>query len=825
MRISLNWLSELVDLTMTPDELAETLTMAGFEVEDIEDRRAWANGVVVGNVLDCKPHPNADKLRVCTVEIGRDTPSTIVCGASNVKTDTFVPVATIGTYLPIVDLKIRPRKLRDVPSEGMICSLAELGLAKESEGIHIFSEANLKPGDDARPLLGLDDVVLDLTSTANRADALSMVGIAREISAITGAQLHLPEVPPVSIQTQGRGLAVTVAEPQACPAYIGTQIENVTIAPSPRWLQQRLQASGIRPINNVVDVTNYILLEWGQPLHAFDADRLSEITGHDSLTIGVRFAHSSESLKTLDGQVRKLSEQSLLITANDKPVALAGVMGGEETEVYDGTTRLVLEAAIFDPVATRRSARSQGLRSEASTRYERGVNQAELDLACRRALLLMGDLSGGTLHTQAIADHLPDFASFSRTIELRLERINHVLGPIAVTQPVNGAGPSSASDIEPGELTAGDVEHVLTALGCQLTPASQPNVWTVSVPPYRYRDLEREIDLIEEVARLYGYNKFCDTLPDKSELGYLSVDYALTQEIRAAFQAVGLTELIHYSLVRPGFTNQIELANPLFAEYSALRTELLPGLIDAFQYNLEKGCGTLNGFEIGRVFWRAEDGFDEADRVAGIIGGDTRSGRWVSGGREAPLTWFEAKGMLESAFQRLGLSVEYQPDCRRPELHPGRTASLWVQGQRLGTFGQLHPQLRQERELPDQVYVFELDLDVMLDQMDQEERINPIFKPFSTYPSSARDIALYSPIQVSVAELKRAIQKAGTPLLESVELFDEYRGQGVPEGKRSLAFRLIYRASDRTLTDVDVDPVHANVRDSLAEKFGVELRS
>ncbi len=340
MRISLNWLRELVDINLTPEALAETLTMAGFEVEEIEDRRTWADGVVIGKVLTREPHPNADKLSVCTVDIGADKPSTIVCGAANVRADIYVPVATLNTYLPIVDLKIKPRKLRDVPSEGMICSLAELGLAKDSAGIHIFPQPDLKVGADVRPYLGLDDVILDLTSTANRADALSMVGIAREVAAITGAALHLPEVPELGGQS-GSDLAVRVAEAKACPIYMGTAIAGVTIAPSPEWLQRRLQAAGTRPINNVVDITNYVLLEWGQPLHAFDGDRLQAIAqaaspSASALTVGVRFAHPGETLTTLDSQQRTLQEQTLLITANDHPVALAGVMGGEDSEVFDG---------------------------------------------------------------------------------------------------------------------------------------------------------------------------------------------------------------------------------------------------------------------------------------------------------------------------------------------------------------------------------------------------------------------------------------------------------------------------------------------------------
>ncbi len=816
MRVSLNWLRELVDIKASPQDLAEILTMAGFEVEAIEDRRTWADGVVIGKILDCQPHPNADKLRVCQVDIGAATPSTIVCGAPNARADIYVPVATLGTYLPTIDLKLKPAKLRGIDSVGMICSLAELGLAKESAGIHIFDQESLQLGVDVRPLLGLDDVILDVTSTANRADALSMVGIAREVAALTGGALRLPEVNSEAREPQqnpDQPLLLRVSEPQACPVYIGTVVEQVQIAPSPAWLQQRLQSAGVRSINNVVDITNYILLEWGQPLHAFDRDALLQVGNPETpkLQMGVRLAELGESLKTLDGQTRNLQEQTLLITTNNHPVALAGVMGGEATEVQATTQNLVLEAALFDPVAIRRSARSLGLRTEASTRYERGVNHAELATACQRALQLITDIAGGTIATQQIAGAPTNASTWARTIELRLERVTQILGMVEVAEELR-------------DLEAKDVERTLAALGCTLR-LTAPGVWSVTVPPYRYRDLEREIDLIEEVARLYGYDHFANTLPDKTEAGYLSAEQDLTSRLRSAFRAAGLTELVHYSVVKVGGDRQVVITNPLFTEYSALRTELLPGLIDAFQYNLEQGNGALNGFEIGRVFWREEDGLSEADTIGGILGGDLSHGRWVRSGREQPLTWFEAKGVLENVCQRVGLEVEFQPDRRDDRLHPGRTASLWVRGNRLGTFGQLHPQLRQERGLPDAVYAFELNLDVILDEMDREENFTPIFKPYSTYPASGRDLAFFAPTQTSVAEIQRTMTQVGGTLLESADLFDEYQGDNVPSGQRSLAFRLVYRASDRTLTDAEIDPVHQQIRESLVEKFRVDLRS
>jgi phenylalanyl-tRNA synthetase beta chain len=812
MRVSLNWLKELVDVDLTATELGKILTIAGFEVEAIDDLRTFADGVVIGKVIQKEPHPNADKLSVCQVEVGGDAPLNIVCGASNVRADIFVPVATLGTYLPAIDLKMRRTKLRGVSSEGMICSLTELGLEKESNGIHIFTADNLQPGQDVRPLLGLDDVILDLATTANRADALSMVGIAREVAALTGASLKLPNIPQNKVAQNLPTLRIEVQDSLACPAYIGTVIEGVKLAPSPNWLKWRLQAAGVRPINNVVDVTNYVLLEWGQPLHAFDREKLQRVAGNDSLTIGVRFAETGESLTTLDGQHRELNPQNLLITANNQPVALAGVMGGEDTEVDDQTVNLVLESALFESVTIRRFSRSQNLRSEASTRYERGVNQVELDLAVARAIALLQELAGGTAVTQTVADARPDFASRG-SIELRLSRIHQVLGQV---KRENGVG----------EIEVGEVEQILTALGCQLELIPEKeSTWKVTIPSYRYRDLEREIDLIEEVARLYGYDRFCDTLPAKTEPGYLSFDYQIKNKLRALLRGVGLTEVVHYSLVKPT-GKEVTLANPLFAEYSALRTDLIAGLIDAFEYNQSQGNGSLNAFEIGRIFWNSETGFQEADAVAGIMGGDFYpQGGWTRGGKPAPMSWYQAKGILESFFTNLGLTIEYRSDSTDQRLHPGRTASLWLEGKNLGIFGQLHPQLRQQRDLPNEVYVFQLNFNTLLTALSQEEVITPKFQVYSTYPGTERDLAFFSPTTLSVAEIAQVINRAGGKLLEKVELFDEYKGQNVPEGQRSLAFSLIYRSSDRTLTDEDVEPVHQKVRDTLVKEFDVTLRS
>ncbi len=828
MRVSVNWLKELVEFDLSAEALADALTMAGFEVEDIEDRQSWADGVVIGRVLERRPHPDAEKLSVCTVDIGAAENSTIVCGAANVGANMCVPVATVGSYLPKVDLKIKPRELRGVPSAGMICSLSELGLAKESEGIYIFDEASfergeIKPGQDVRPLLGLNDFVLDVTSTANRADALSMVGIAREVAAITGNELKLPvskAIAPAQPSTQVGNITIALNDPRACPIYIGSILENIQIAPSPAWLQQRLIAAGTRAINNVVDVTNYILLEWGQPLHAFDLDRLSAAAKGSQTdlptTVSVRYAKPDETLVTLDDQTRKLAEQTLLITANDVPVALAGVMGGAATEVTNNTQKVFLEAAYFDAAAIRKSARSQGLRTEASARYERGVNPAELSLASDRALQLLQEMAGATLLGQAEARTDIGRIVPTREVSLRLSRVNQVLGAL------------KADAGQPTTLDRSTVESLLAKLGCQAKFGTD-DTWAVTVPPYRYRDLEREIDLIEEIARLYGYDRFDNTLPSQTSRGYLSEEAALERSLRAAFRAAGLTETLHYSLTNTHSEAQVVLANPLFKEYSALRLDLIDGLIDAFKLNLDNGNGPLNAFEIGNVFNKPADNPNgdpiETIKIAGIVGGDARRGQWVNSNKESPLTWYEAKGILQRVFDSVGLEVDYRADDQDSRFHPGRTASLWVRGRtRLGTFAQLHPQLCQARDLP-AVFVFDLNWDVLVMCLTGRGAKAVTFAAYSTYPASDRDLAFFAPTEVSVADLERAMTKSAGKLLDSVTLFDEYRGENVPTGQRSLAFRLVYRAGDRTLTDQDIDPVHQKVRAALEKTYKVSLRS
>jgi len=795
MRVSLNWLRELVALPsdLTVAELAERLTVAGFEVEDIEDRRTWADGVVVGRVLSRSAHPQADKLSVCRVDVGQGEPLTIVCGAANVRADALVPVALVGTYLPCIDLKIVPAQKRGVDSHGMICSLSELGLAKNSPGIHIFTEPGLTLGQDVRPLLGLDDVILDVASTANRADALSMVGMAREVAALFGVAVQLPEVPPVPMPPAS--FKIDIADGTACPVYWGTEFAEVQIAPSPTWLQQRLERAGIRCVNNVVDITNYVLLEWGQPLHAFDAAQLRKCTNNDSdgLTLGVRLAKPGESLRTLDDQTRDVTPQTLVVTANDQPVALAGVMGGAETEVTAQTQAILLEAAIFDPAVVRRSARSVGLRTEASARYERGVNPADVPLAWGRAVQLLTAWAGAKL---VGVGQWEQRDTTPRVLTLRRPRVQALLG-----QTTTGA------------LTDASITQALTALGFTLEPTGEG--WRVTVPPYRLRDIEREIDLIEEVARWVGYDHFVNTLPGTGQVGGYPPPEQVHQRVRELCRGYGLNELMHYSLVKTG---DIHLHNPLLAEYGALRTDLLEGLLQAFTYNIQQKNGALWGFELGRVFVKNGEQEREFTQLGAIWGGTPE--HWL---RKEPVTWYEAKGLVEGLLQGLHLRPTWTRDTQDPRFHPGRTARLYLDDHSLGLFGQLHPHLCQTQDIPEPVYVLLLDMDYVTAVVSKKPLA--CFQPYSTYPASDRDLAFFAEATVPVADLMEVMRRAGAPLLRQVFLFDEYRGEGVPAGQRSLAFRLIYRAEDRTLTDQEVEPVQTQVRQALVDAYAVTLRS
>ncbi|MEB3327430.1 MAG: phenylalanine--tRNA ligase subunit beta [Synechococcus sp.] len=815
MRVSLQWLQELVSAPsqfLDAAALAERLSLAGFEVEAIEDLGARAQGVVVGYVRDRQPHPNADKLSVCKVDVGSIEPLQIVCGAANVRSGIHVPVALVGTSLPAVKLTIKAAELRGVASSGMICSLAELGLEDPSDGIAVLDDllGELPPlGTPVGPSLGLDDQVLELAITANRPDGLSMHGIAREVAALVGGHATLGS-PPLSISS----LPLPVVEPARTAMEGGglfsiTGLNSLTVAPSPPWLRHRLEKAGLRPINNVVDITNLVMLETGQPLHAFDSQRLDSTAGPGDPQveqIGLRPAHSRESFTGLDGTPHQLGSEALVVTYRDQPIALAGVMGAAGSAVHSDTTSIWLEAAVFAPQAVRRSARSVGLRTEASIRFEKGLPPENTLPAADRAVALLQELCGAQvtcrwLHQRPEPPALP--------IKLRRDALHNLLGPVQ-------------QDGEWAELSDSRIFSTLCALGCTLEELEHGEGWQVLVPPSRSIDLQREVDLIEEVARLVGYDQFACHLPDPLEPGGLDPTQQAESRLRRNLAAAGLQETCSLSLVAAA-PDRIPLANPLLADYGHLRDNLHEELLAAARRNRQCGQSGFWAFEIGQVF-HSEANQAARQLLAGVISGERRSERWSTSAKPQPPTYYQARGVLQQALGALAIPTEDRPLFDHPLLHPGRAAQLFIEGRPSGWFGQLHPERAGEWDLPQCTFVFELELEGLLTAAIRRNRWQPAFAPFPTVPASERDLAVVVSADLWAGDLLKLIRKAGKPLLEQAELVDRYVGEQLDRGQCSQAFRLRYRDLRRTLTDEEVDLAHSRIQTALEKEFGAQLR-
>ena len=816
MRVSLQWLQELVtgpEQALAPGPLAERLSLAGFEVDAIEDLAAQAGGVVVGFVRERQAHPNADKLSVCLVDIGAAETLQIVCGAANVRAGIHVPIALVGATLPAVNLTIKPAELRGVASSGMICSLAELGQTAEGEGIAILDELleQVPPlGAAVGPSLGLDDQVLELAITANRPDGLSMQGIAREVAALVGGQTQI-KAPEIAATSQP--LLLSASDRVAVEAgglFSITALDGLKVAPSPLWLQQRLQKAGIRPINNIVDITNLVMLETGQPLHAFDSKRLAVIDGDSEpqlASLGLRQALDGEEFTSLDATEHKLSPEALVVTYSNRPIALAGVMGGADEAVNEATTSIWLEAAVFAPQAVRRSARSVGLRTEASSRFEKGLpREATLAAADQAVALLMqhcaANVSGRWLHQRAEQPIEP--------LQLRRDALHNLLGPVQ-----DGEDYSDLSDDR--------IVQTLTALGCQLAEEIDGEGWLVTVPPSRLMDLQREVDLIEEVARLVGYDHFACHLPDPLEPGGLTPAQQVERRLRRQLCATGLQEACSFSLV-PAAAGRIPLANPLLADYGYLRDNLHGELLAAARRNLQSGQPGFWAFEIGQVF-SSDVARSARQLLAGVICGERRGERWSSSGKPQPPTYHQARGLLQQALVALAIPIEDRPLTQHPLLHPGRAAQLVVEGRPQGWFGQLHPEQAEKLDLPQTSIIFELELDALLTAATRRNRWQPAFAPYATVPASERDLAVVVTVSTHSAELLQVIRKAGKPLLEHAELVDRYEGGQLAAGQCSQAFRLRYRDASRTLTDEEVEAAHSSIRAALEKQLGALLRS
>ncbi len=800
MLISLNWLKDFVEIHEAPAELAERLTMAGLEVEGISDLAEGLENVVIGQIVSLDPHADAERLTVCQVDVGQDTRQ-IVCGARNQQLHDKVIVALPGAVLA-GGVAIGKTTIRGVVSHGMICSEKEIGISDEADGVMILPpEAPV--GTPAAAYLGRRDLVLEIDLTPNRADCLSHLGVAREVAALTGGGFRGPST---ALQEAGPEVGtlsdVRVDDTELCPRYAGRMVLDVRVGPSPPWLQQRLQTVGLRPINNVVDVTNYVLMEMGHPLHAFDYDLLAEHR------IEVRRAVHGERLRTLDGIERELDPSMLLICDGEKPVALAGIMGGANTQVHTGTTRVFLEAAYFQPASIRRTAKKLALHSDSSHRFERGTDIEGLIHAIDRAAALIQQVAGGQIARGRIDVYPEPWAG--RDLRVRTGEIASLLGL---------------------KLTTDEIADIFTRLGLHIGERDAQGC-VVSIPPFRV-DLEREIDLIEEVARIYGYNRIPSTIPTASILsGQRTRQQRLTVLVRESLVSLGYTETIHYSFHNPldlewlGLPvtdprrRQIRIRNPLSEEQSVLRTTLLPGLLHGTRRNQSLSVDDLRIFEMGRVFEKTNGGLPrETMRVAGLLVGRNAGAGWNVTPRS--LDFFDLKGDLQELFERLRLlRCEWRPHDGLAFLHPGKSAEIACDGLSVGYAGELHPAVLKRYDLTGQPICFELDLDRLVERASE----TIVYEPPIRFPSVERDLALVLADEVPAGVVAEQIRNIEPELIREVRLFDLYRGAPIPAGQKSLAFAVRFQAPDRTLKNQEINEIRDKIVTELHRTLGATLR-
>ena len=797
MNVTLNWLKTYIDFKFSPSELADRLTMLGVEVESIKQLGAELEGVVVGSVTSVRPHPNADKLVLCQVDVGDTADLQIVCGAPNVREGMLAPVATIGATLPI-GLTIKRAKLRGETSQGMLCSEKELGLSEDAAGLMELS-TDIPLGTPFSEALGLDDVVFELEITPNRPDCLSLIGVAREIRAETGNPLKLPTVDLKESEFNIHDLtSVTINDPDLCPRYAARVIQGVKVGESPAWLQQRLESVGVGVINNIVDITNFVLMEYGQPLHAFDYHKLTENR------IVVRRATDGEQITTLDEVDRELAPDMLVIADAEKPVALAGVMGGYDSEITETTCDVLLESAYFNPSSIRATAKALGVSTEASYRFERGADPGAVPAALDRAAQLIAELAGGTV-CEGVVDVYPGQQPLTQ-IQLRPERVNFVLGTA---------------------LEAMEMAQILSRLGFDVDAAG--DVYEVTVPTFR-SDVTREVDLIEEIARVYGYDNIPTTLP-KGDIPVPAPNpkTEVRGRIKDFLLAAGMMEAINYSFCAPNCLDKIRLEvdsplrdatplrNPLSPEMSVLRTTLMPGLLENAQHNRNHQIDTIALFEIGSVFVR--DGEEkEPERVTGILAGQIGEGIYSNPYRHPD--FFDIKGLVEGVLEVCGIVNYTLQKTKAPTFHPGRNAEVLLDDRRIGTFGEAHPEVLENYDLPYKAYLFEFDLEGLVDAATFAKR----FEPISIYPKVVRDLAIVVDKGTLSDMPTELIYMTGGDAVESVRLFDVYEGEQVPEGKKSLAYTVTYHSATETLTDKAVNALHDKVVKRLNQKLGAELR-
>ncbi|MFD0896191.1 phenylalanine--tRNA ligase subunit beta [Loigolactobacillus binensis] len=804
MKISYNWLKEYVDLNMSAEELANKVTLTGIEVDSVIHPAAGLKKIVVGYVEATKPHPDSDHLQLCQVQISADETVQIVCGAPNVAAGQKVIVALPGSRIANNE-KIKKGKLRGEISNGMICALQEIGFSDDvtpqayADGIYVLP-ATAEVGQPVYGYLGMDDAILDLEITPNRADALSMRGVAHEVAAIYGEQVHFPAVKLAeATKPASTVLQVKVDDVQDAPSYNLRVIENVTIKPSPLWLQRRLWNAGVRPINNVVDITNLIMIDHGQPLHAFDYDQIG------GQTIEVRRAQAGEKLTTLDGNDHDLTPDDIVIANDTTALNLAGVMGGLGSEITNKTTTVILEAAVFEPTHIRKTAQRFNLRSEASSRFEKGVNRTDVLTALDHAASLIADLADATVLAGRLAPTA--ITPENVTVTVSTKRINQVLGTT---------------------ITTAEVKAIFERLGFGVTEAA--GVFTVSVPPRRW-DIAIEADLIEEVARLYGYDRLPETLTaSASTPGLLTPRQKLIRRLASNLEANGLSQALSYALTTADKAAAFKLKAsqptsvdwPMTVDHATLRMNLISGLLDDLAYNAARKQQNVALYEQGRVFLKQHATTvrpHELEYLAGAITGDWQLGAWNQPAQ--PIDFYQLKGIVVSVLAEFHLTTapEFVATARHQDMHPGRTADILVGNQIVGFLGQIHPRIGKQYRLP-ATYVFQLDLEQLL----ALEAQLVVYTPVARYPAITRDVALVVDETVTNAALEATILAHGGAYLTDVHLFDLYAGRHIDAGKKSLAYTLTYQNPAATLTDAEVTTAFDKVIAVLETEHGATIR-
>lgn len=804
MKISYQWLNQFVDTDqIDPQELADQVSLTGIEVASVIAPDEGLKKIVVGHVLTTKPHPNSDHLSICQVDIGAEEPVQIVCGAPNVAADQYVIVALPGSRIAD-NVKIKRGKMRGEASEGMICALQEIGFSdnvvpKEFQnGIYVFP--NPEPvGELVFKYLGMDDRLIDFDITPNRADTLGMHGAAWEVGAMLHKRPQFPEVKVTEGSTKTSDLLkVTVANQEVVPQYLLKVVQNVEIQASPLWLQIRLWNNGIRPINNVVDITNFVMLEYGQPLHAFDYDKLA------TKEILVRQAQDQEQLVTLDGEQRTLVSDDIVITDGQKPVAIAGTMGGLDSEITTTTHNAVIESAVFNDTSVRKTAQRHNLHTEATTRFEKGIDESSTEEALQRAVQLLEELANGQSSQGVLVGNqvIPE----PKQILVDPKHVNHVLGT---------------------EISADKMAEIMDDLG--FAHEKQGEQMLVTVPIRRW-DIAIQADLIEEIARLYGYENLPSTLPvGVQTIGRFNQRQTLIRKIKANLLANGLDEVISYALVNEkeaaAFTynpvDNVKLAWPMTQDHAYLRQNLISGLLNDLKYNLARKQNDVQIFEQGNIFHKIDDVHqpEEIPTVAALWTGEVSADSWIT--KKQSVDFYYAKGVLTNLFENLGIAdlISYQSDDTIAELHPGRTAKLMIGDQLLGFIGEIHPTLQHELDLPE-TYVMQLNLKVILDL----EMPTLVSQAAPKYPAIERDLAIVVDQEVTNANVVAAIKAVAGKYLTDVHIFDVFSGENIGLHKQSLAYRLHFQNPEATLTDDQVTSAMTKVTTKLQSDFNAQIR-